>query len=59
MPLEVGKKAIELIEHSKGRRNLELDFFGGEPLMNFEVVKQVVEYARSQKKNTIKNSALL
>ena len=49
MPLEVGKKAIDfLIEHSKGRRNLELDFFGGEPLMNFKVVKQIVEYARSQ-----------
>ena len=49
MPLEVGKKAIDfLIEHSKERRNLELDFFGGEPLMNFDVVKQVVEYARSQ-----------
>jgi uncharacterized protein len=48
MPLEVGKKAIDfLIEKSVGRRNLELDFFGGEPLMNFEAVKGVVEYARS------------
>ncbi|MEG1887431.1 MAG: thioether cross-link-forming SCIFF peptide maturase, partial [Oscillospiraceae bacterium] len=48
MPLEVGKKAIDfMIEHSTGRKNLELDFFGGEPLMNFDVVKGVVEYARS------------
>ena len=48
MPLEIGKKAIDfLIERSGSRHNLEVDFFGGEPLMNFEVVKQVVEYARS------------
>lgn len=48
MSAEVGKAAIDyLIAHSNGRHNLELDFFGGEPLMNFEVVKQVVSYARS------------
>ncbi len=56
MPLEVGKKAIDfLIEHSQGRHNLELDFFGGEPLMNFDVVKQVVEYARQKEKKYNKN----
>ncbi len=51
LDFETGKKAIDfLIEKSKGRHNLELDFFGGEPLMNFEVVKQIVEYARSLEK---------
>lgn len=51
MSFEVGKAAIDyLINHSQGRHNLELDFFGGEPLMNFDVVKQVVEYARAQEK---------
>lgn len=56
MDFETGKRAIDfLIEHSQGRRNLELDFFGGEPLMNFEVVKQVVEYARSKEKEVDKN----
>ena len=49
MPLETGKQAIDfLLKHSANRKNLELDFFGGEPLMNFEVVKQVVAYARSK-----------
>ncbi len=48
MSFEVGKRALDfLVENSKGRRNLEVDFFGGEPLMNFHVVKQLVEYARS------------
>ncbi len=48
MSFEVGKRALDfLVENSKGRRNLEVDFFGGEPLMNFDVVKQLVEYARS------------
>ena len=48
MSFEVGKKALDLlVKESKGRRNLEVDFFGGEPLMNFEVVKQLVEYGRS------------
>ena len=47
MSLEVGKRAIDfLIENSGTRRNLEVDFFGGEPLMNFEVVKGIVAYAR-------------
>ncbi len=56
MDFETGKRAIDfLIEHSEGRKNLELDFFGGEPLMNFEVVKQVVEYARSKEKEHNKN----
>lgn len=48
MPFEVGKKAIDfLIENSENKHNLEVDFFGGEPLMNFDVVKQIVNYARS------------
>lgn len=56
MDFETGKAAIDfLIEKSQGRRNLELDFFGGEPLMNFEVVKQIVEYARSIEKQHNKN----
>ncbi len=56
MPLEVGKKAIDfLIEKSEGRRNLELDFFGGEPLMNFGVVEEIVRYAREREKETGKN----
>ena len=47
MSFETGKHAIDfLLEKSGSRENLELDFFGGEPLMNFKVVKQVVEYAR-------------
>lgn len=56
MPLNVAKSAIDfLIAHSAGRHNLELDFFGGEPLMNFDVVKQTVAYARSQEKQYNKN----
>ncbi len=48
MSFEVGRKALDLLVASSGtRRNLEVDFFGGEPLMNFEVVKQLVEYGRS------------
>lgn len=48
MSAEVGKKAIDfLIENSGSRKNLEIDFFGGEPLMNFDVVKEIVEYGRS------------
>ena len=51
MSFETGKHAIDfLLEKSGDRENLELDFFGGEPLMNFKVVKQVVEYARSREK---------
>ena len=53
MSLEVGKRALDfLIENSKGRRNLEVDFFGGEPLMNFGVVKELVKYAREREKET-------
>ena len=49
MSLEVGKAAIDyLIKYSCGRHNLEVDFFGGEPLMNWDVVKQLVEYGRSK-----------
>ena len=52
MPLEVGKKAIDfIIEQSKDRQNLEVDFFGGEPLMNFDVVKELVDYARSKEES--------
>ena len=56
MPLETGKKAIDfLIKRSGTRRNLEIDFFGGEPLMNFDSVKGIVEYARSIEKSYGKN----
>ncbi len=51
MDFETGKKAIDfLLKQSANRENLELDFFGGEPLMNFGVVKQLVEYGRSKEK---------
>lgn len=56
MSLEVGKKAIDfLIKSSGARKNLEVDFFGGEPLLNFDVVKGIVEYARSIEKQHNKN----
>ncbi len=56
MSFEVGKRALDfLVESSGTRRNLEVDFFGGEPLMNFTVVKQLVEYARSIEKEKGKN----
>ncbi len=56
MSFEVGKKALDfLIANSGSRRNLEVDFFGGEPLMNFEVVKQLVAYGREQEKIYDKN----
>ena len=49
MSYEVGKQALDfLIANSGNRRNLEVDFFGGEPLMNWDVIKQLVEYGRSQ-----------
>jgi len=49
MSFEVGKRALDfLIENSGTRVNLEVDFFGGEPLMNWDVVKQLVEYGRSR-----------
>ena len=56
MSFEVGKQALDfLVANSKGRRNLEVDFFGGEPLMNFQVVKELVSYARSIEKDAGKN----
>jgi uncharacterized protein len=56
MSFEVGKRAFDwLIENSGNRHNLEVDFFGGEPLMNFDVVKQLVAYARSIEKEHNKN----
>ena len=56
MSFEVGKQALDfLIANSGTRRNLEVDFFGGEPLMNFDVVKQLVAYARSVERQHNKN----
>ncbi|WP_429080729.1 thioether cross-link-forming SCIFF peptide maturase [Brassicibacter mesophilus] len=56
MPLSVGKKALDfLVENSGNRRNLEVDFFGGEPLMNFDVVKELVRYGREIEKKHNKN----
>ena len=56
MSYEVGKQALDfLVAHSGTRHNLEVDFFGGEPLMNFDVVKQLVAYARSIEKEKNKN----
>ncbi|MBR3560517.1 MAG: thioether cross-link-forming SCIFF peptide maturase [Oscillospiraceae bacterium] len=55
MSLDVGKRALDfLIENSGTRRNLEVDFFGGEPLMNWEVVKELVRYAREREKEVNK-----
>ncbi|HIQ97025.1 MAG TPA: thioether cross-link-forming SCIFF peptide maturase [Candidatus Limivivens merdigallinarum] len=51
MSYEVGKRALDfLIENSGNRKNLEVDFFGGEPLMNWQVVKDLVKYGRKQEK---------
>lgn len=56
MSFEVGKQALDfLVENSGTRHNLEVDFFGGEPLMNFQVVKDLVAYARSIEKEKGKN----
>ena len=56
MTFETGKRALDfLVENSGMRRNLEVDFFGGEPLVNFEVCKQLVAYARSIEKEKNKN----
>ena len=56
MSYEVGKQALDfLIANSGNRRNLEVDFFGGEPLMNWDVVKRLVEYGREQEKIHDKN----
>ena len=51
MSFETGKRALDfLMENSGSRRNLEVDFFGGEPLLNFQVCKDLVAYARSVEK---------
>ena len=56
MSFDVGKRALDfLIENSGTRRNLEVDFFGGEPLLNFQVVKDLVAYARMREKEAGKN----
>lgn len=56
MSLETAKKAVDfVVEASKTRRNIEIDFFGGEPLMNLSVVKAVVAYARELEKKTDKH----
>lgn len=56
MSAEVGKKAIDfVIENSGNRKNIEIDYFGGEPLMNFAVVKEITEYAKEQGKLHNKN----
>ena len=56
MSFEVGRRALDfLVENSGTRRNLEVDFFGGEPLMNWQVVKDLVAYARSIEKDAGKN----
>ncbi len=56
MSLETGKRALDfLVENSGNRRNLEVDFFGGEPLMNWDVVKDLVKYAREIEKEAGKN----
>ena len=56
MPFEVGKQALDfLVKNSGNRRNLEVDFFGGEPLLNWQVVKDLVAYGRSLEKEYDKN----
>ena len=56
MSLETAKKAIDFVIAKSGNiKNLEMDFFGGEPLMNFDVVKETVKYARSHEKKHGKN----
>ena len=59
MSYETGKKAVDfLLQNSGDRVNLEMDFFGGEPLMNFPVVKRLVEYGRSiEKEKSITRSS--
>lgn len=56
MSSEIGKKAIDFVIKSSGpRKNIEVDLFGGEPLMNFNVVKEIVDYARSIEEKYNKN----
>ena len=53
MPLETGLRAVDfLISNSQGRRNLDIDFFGGEPLLNWEAIKGIVRYARSKERGS-------
>lgn len=53
MPEDVALKAVDyLVENSGSKKNIEIDFFGGEPLLNFEVVQDVVEYGRRVEKQT-------
>ena len=59
MDKETARKAIDfVIQSSQNRRNIEVDFFGGEPLMAMDVVRDTVEYARQQEKYIINPSAL-
>lgn len=59
MSFETGKRAVDfLIKSSGGRHNLDIDFFGGEPLMNFQVLKDIVEYCETQGKALGKNIRL-
>lgn len=56
MSEEIGKKAIDFVLKNSGpRHNIEIDLFGGEPLMNFEVVKKIVDYAKKEEKKFNKN----
>ena len=56
LPVETGKRALDwLVRHSGNRKQLEVDFFGGEPLMNFEAIKEIVAYGRSLEKATGKH----
>lgn len=56
LPVETGKRALDwLVRHSGNRKQLEVDFFGGEPLMNFETIKEIVAYGRSLEKETGKH----
>ena len=56
LPVETGKRARDwLVRHSGNRKQLEVDFFGGEPLMNFEAIKEIVAYGRSLEKETGKH----
>ena len=56
MPFETGRRALDfLLENAGGHRNLEVDFFGGEPLMNWRVVKDLVAYARAKERELDKN----
>ncbi|MEE1225226.1 MAG: thioether cross-link-forming SCIFF peptide maturase [Clostridia bacterium] len=56
MSAEVGKKAIDfVIKNSAERKNIEIDYFGGEPLMNFDVVKEITDYAKKEGEKHGKN----